>query len=94
MAGIRKKDNRAYVTEKEQARKHGLAIEDVRAMRHAQGDRCAICEEMTQLQVDHDHESGRVRGMLCGSCNRGIGLLKDDPNALRRAARYIAGGER
>lgn len=41
------------------------------------------------LAVDHDHETGCLRGLLCEGCNRGIGLLRDDPDLLRRAADYI-----
>lgn len=42
-----------------------------------------------RLGVDHDHETGVVRGLLCVDCNTGIGKLQDDPELLRRAAAYI-----
>ena len=41
------------------------------------------------LHVDHDHRTNSVRGLLCGSCNRGIGLLQENPKHLYRAAQYI-----
>jgi hypothetical protein len=40
--------------------------------------------------IDHDHVTGQVRGLLCGSCNSGIGLLRDDPGVIKAAARYVA----
>lgn len=51
---------------------------------------CAICgRDDLRLNIDHDHETGAFRGLLCGHCNRGIGCLKDSPRALRNAADYI-----
>lgn len=41
------------------------------------------------LCVDHAHDDGRVRGLLCDNCNRGIGLLGESPDALIRAAAYL-----
>lgn len=52
---------------------------------------CQICFSEENLQIDHCHQSGRVRGMLCMKCNRGIGLLKDNPALLDRAAQYLWG---
>src|SRR5882762_5639324 len=61
-----------------------------------QKGRCAICkvdksgtEHSAFLCVDHDHETGDVRGLLCHQCNTGIGMLKDDPSLLRRAVKYL-----
>ena len=58
-----------------------------------QGGLCATCQREcatgSRLSVDHDHLTGAVRGLLCRTCNSGIGLLKDDPTIMRRAAKYI-----
>lgn len=55
---------------------------------------CAICNDslinQPRVSVDHSHVTDKVRGILCNGCNRGIGLLKDNPAVLTRAAQYIS----
>lgn len=75
-------------------RKFGITMEEYLRLRKKQKKRCAICRKpystkQEMLSVDHNHETGQVRGLLCGSCNRGLGLFTDNPKALRRAARYL-----
>ncbi len=74
-------------------RKFGLTLEDYDALLAAQHGGCAICGDppaKTALHVDHDHETGVVRGLLCFRCNAAIGNLRDDqllgPAIIRRAA--------
>ena len=55
----------------------------------SQGGLCAICGCSKKLHMDHDHDTGKIRGVLCGACNRGIGLLKDDYEVLSRAVDYL-----
>lgn len=58
-----------------------------------QTGKCAICETTpngTRLAIDHDHSSEKVRGLLCNSCNQGLGRFKDRPELLLRAASYLA----
>jgi hypothetical protein len=55
---------------------------------------CGLCgkhqtEEKKRLAVDHDHDTGKVRMLLCANCNKGIGNLQEDPDLLRRAADYL-----
>ena len=61
-----------------------------------QGSRCAVCHGTQPGKkgwiIDHDHVTRKVRGVLCGSCNMGLGLLKDNPDACNRAAAYIRKG--
>lgn len=51
--------------------------------------RCAICDEVRRLAVDHDHRTGVVRGLLCDRCNLGLGNLRDDPVRCVAAAHYV-----
>ncbi|WP_431984692.1 endonuclease VII domain-containing protein [Streptomyces qinglanensis] len=53
--------------------------------------RCPICLRPAPEHVDHDHETGRVRGVLCFSCNAALGQFRDRPAAMRRAAVYVEG---
>lgn len=72
---------------------YGLTLEQYAEMEKSQDGKCWIChlpEKLGQrLSVDHDAETGAVRGLLCRDCNRGIGLLRHDPERLRRAALYL-----
>lgn len=72
-------------------RKYGLTEERYQEMLEAQVGRCAICLVARAEHVDHDHETGRVRALLCFNCNAALGQFKDRPDALRRAAAYLEG---
>jgi len=50
---------------------------------------CVICGDETNLVVDHDHKTNKVRGMLCNNCNKGLGLFKDNPDFLLYARMYL-----
>jgi hypothetical protein len=56
----------------------------------AQGGLCAICRAAPAAHVDHDHETGAVRALLCFNCNGGLGQFKDSPHFLHAAAYYVA----
>ena len=69
---------------------YGLTIQEYENMRLNQGGKCAICEEFTEvLQVDHSHKTGRVRGLLCASCNNGLGQLKDSIYIIKNSMLYL-----
>ena len=77
---------------KERARTYGLTPEELDEVL-APG-RCAVCLKERgperDLHVDHDHKTGRVRGLLCATCNRMIGRMIDNPDNARRLQAYLA----
>jgi len=66
---------------------YGISAEDFAAIPKV----CVICGTEAGLCVDHSHQSQRVRGMLCGPCNKGLGFFRDNPSLLYRAADYVLG---
>jgi hypothetical protein len=73
---------------------YGITVDEFDAMLAAQRGRCAICSSPEPRSncwwhIDHDHDTGHVRGLLCGPCNQGIGSLGDDPDRLRLAIAYL-----
>lgn len=77
--------------------KYGLSLDEFNAMVEAQNGVCAICNQAPKgkgknstLHVDHDHETGKVRALLCNRCNLVIGHLEEDPDLLQSAIEYLA----
>ncbi len=80
--------------------KYGLTPSAYESLLEGQGRACAICRESLDdyvkrqnryknFAVDHDHESGAVRGLLCDGCNLGLGKFNDDPALIRKAIDYL-----
>ena len=84
---------RACKNHRQRRNRYGLSKDEYRALLADHGRRCGICgdrcSERDSLSVDHCHESGMVRGLLCNVCNRAIGLLGDSPEKLARAMAYL-----
>lgn len=77
-------------TESRLRSKYGIDLDDHAAMFRLQQGACAICNRTDRrLVVDHDHETGAVRGLLCARCNSGIGLLGDDADVAEAAVLYL-----
>lgn len=80
-------------------RKYGLTLETFDILLASQDHKCAICARAVlrksardgndAAQVDHCHETDKVRGILCARCNRAIGLIGENASTLRRAAEYL-----
>jgi len=96
------KDPKVIKAKSEQAmlKKYGLTMEAYITRYEAQDGKCDICGSKGEKQgmgfsftdvlvIDHCHDSGHVRGLLCQHCNRSIGLLKDNAEILRKAADYL-----
>lgn len=85
--------------ERKRILKYGISQEEYFELFWKQNGTCAICREketainssnnkVQALAVDHCHETGKIRGLLCRRCNQGIGLLKHSPSLIRIAALY------
>jgi len=76
-------------------RRYGLTVEDYDRMLDEQGGTCALCSRLPEkerygrLSVDHCHDTGKVRGLLCNSCNYAIGILGDTADHVGRAVTYL-----
>ena len=72
---------------------YGLSEIDFQGLLLRQDNKCAICRtdnnKGVSFSVDHNHDNGKIRGLLCNQCNRGIGLLKENINILTSAIKYI-----
>jgi hypothetical protein len=80
-----------YVKGKSLEYAYGVTPAEILRRRRKQKNRCAICGEkfVETPHMDHDHKTKQNRDLLCGSCNKGLGYFKDNPKALRNAARYV-----
>lgn len=80
-------------------RNYKITDRDLKEMKELQQNKCFLCgsdgfligknNHKEKLAVDHDHETGKVRKLLCHNCNRGLGLFKDNSELLRKAAVYV-----
>ena len=74
-------------------KKYGVTRAEYERRAEAQGYVCALCGEPERVQqrllIDHDHETGKVRDLLCHLCNVGLGNFRDDPRLLDRAKEYL-----
>ena len=70
-------------------RKYGIGQADYECMLEEQNNSCAICQSGGPLVVDHCHTTGTVRGLLCSSCNLGLGIFKDNVSTLKSAMEYL-----
>lgn len=83
---------------KQNLKKYGITLEDQERMLREQNYKCAICGQEIFLQcsspklianVDHDHKTGKVRGLLCQGCNTGLGKFRDNTEYLLSAVSYL-----
>ena len=94
---------RTYAKENKEKRKkrdlmkfYGITIEDFHKLEKRQNNKCAICGQVNsdgKLYIDHCHNTGKVRGLLCLYCNTGIGYFRDNIEFLLKAMNYLRNGE-
>lgn len=88
------KENKNLWKNSQLKRDYNITIEEYNVLLYNQNFKCSICEihidNLTKkLHVDHDHTTGRIRGLLCHHCNTGLGLFKDSEDLLNKAVRYL-----
>lgn len=89
LQGVPKEDRGWY---RQIYRQYGLIPAAYQALMLSQNGLCAICEnppESGRLAVDHDHVTGKVRGLLCLGCNAGLGMFRESPKAIQKALSYL-----
>lgn len=77
--------------------RHGITVEEHDVMFLTQQGVCAVCglppnkknKQNWSLNIDHDHITGKVRGLLCGKCNTALGLLNEDQETIKKLLRYV-----
>lgn len=85
-----KKKMSEYYRDWELRKKYGITLETYKNECNSRDNVCDICKfQVETLHVDHCHSTMRVRGYLCGSCNRALGLLKDSQTSLENAINYL-----
>lgn len=70
--------------------RYNISLSDYESMYEKQNGKCAICLiDSNSLHVDHCHKTNKIRGLLCGNCNKALGLLKDNTDNFLRAMDYL-----
>lgn len=69
--------------------KYGISFKDYIRLSKSQKNKCAICGKLKKLQVDHNHKTGKIRGLLCQNCNFVLGFVKDKINILKKSILYL-----
>ena len=92
-------ENRAKIKEANYKRMYGISTAEYHELAAKQDYKCAICgkqeivndayKNVKPLSVDHCHSKGHVRGLLCNSCNIGLGMFKDNIESLKQAIKYL-----
>lgn len=71
------------------ASRYGMSLSELHDFRNAHRHECSICAATEIVYIDHDHQTGKPRGLLCPSCNSAIGLLGESPERFAAALAYL-----
>mgnify|MGYP001598902286 CR=1 FL=1 len=71
------------------AKRYGISLVEYEDLLQTANNQCQICRTTETLRVDHDHKTGKVRGILCLHCNSGLGYFKDSQKLLKVAIKYL-----
>ena len=69
--------------------RYGITLAERREIERQMGNQCPICKKIGELVTDHDHNTNRIRGLICRECNLLLGNAYDNPEVLRNAAEYL-----
>ncbi len=88
------KNNPRKATESVIKAKYGITLDEYEAKLASQDNKCALCGKFEvikgrRLAIDHSHETGQIRDLLCSLCNKGLGLFQEDPTILLKAVEYL-----
>lgn len=92
---LRASRQRQYMKHREERRaeqlriKYGITVDEYNEMLDSQGGKCKICGGDGRLVIDHDHDTGRIRGLLCSNCNSALGLVGENPKIFRGMIVYL-----
>lgn len=94
-SGLTRRECKDCIILRQRERDLGVTEAEYQALFEEQQGKCGICERQldskryTRFAVDHCHRTKRVRGLLCGNCNAGLGFFKDSPKRLSNAIAYL-----
>ena len=76
---------------RQRVKRYGITVDDYAEMLVSHENKCGICgrEFSRSPHIDHDHNTGKVRGLLCYPCNSGLGQFQDSPEILKKAVEYL-----
>ena len=69
--------------------KYGITLDEYETLLQSTNGECQVCNQIRPLVLDHDHETGKVRGILCAKCNSALGLFGDSVANLKQAIAYL-----
>jgi hypothetical protein len=91
-----REEHKEELKEYDLKRKYNISLKDYNFLLQKQNYKCAVCNKVFQngknTHIDHNHKTGKIRGLLCGKCNKGMGLFEDNLILLEEAIKYLQRG--